>query len=319
MRDNKGRFVKGAKSEKRKEWNGKVFGKLTVLETKYALDGEKNTICRCKCTCGNEVYIPSCKLASGKRTSCGCDAAEKRRKAIRKDLTGMRFGRLVVEEMLWVDNGKTRCRCKCDCGKMVDVLNTQLSSGKTTSCGCYRKDQIIKSNTKDYSGKVASNGVVFLNKVEKNDKGVWMYDCKCPYCGNIFQEIPARINNNHITSCGCKSLSLREKYIEKILSENGVEYKRQYSFQDCKNVYPLRFDFAILNHDNSVKSLIEYDGAQHYRPVDLFGGKDAFIEQLENDSKKNKYCEDNHIPLFRIPFSMSLNDIEKTIMNIINP
>jgi hypothetical protein len=61
------------------------------------------------------------------------------------DLKGLRFGRLAVIEQ----NGKTntgfrKWDCICDCGASVNVAGTSLTSGNTTSCGCYLREQKSK-------------------------------------------------------------------------------------------------------------------------------------------------------------------------------
>ncbi len=75
-----------------------------------------------------------------------------------KDLTGKKFGRLYVQSI----KGKTRdnkryiYHCVCDCGNECDVLGELLSSGKTKSCGCLRKETASrisrKYNIYDLSG-----------------------------------------------------------------------------------------------------------------------------------------------------------------------
>lgn len=57
------------------------------------------------------------------------------------DLTGQRFGRLVVKERGETKNGKTHWICDCDCGNETVVYYYQLKTGKTLSCGCYRKEK----------------------------------------------------------------------------------------------------------------------------------------------------------------------------------
>lgn len=57
-----------------------------------------------------------------------------------KDLTGQRFGRLLVISLNHIDNGKAYWNCKCDCGNQISVLRSSLTSGNTQSCGCYKKD-----------------------------------------------------------------------------------------------------------------------------------------------------------------------------------
>lgn len=64
------------------------------------------------------------------------------------DLTGQRFGRLVVLDYLGLNkHRKAVWRCRCDCGKNVTAIGTELRSGHTKSCGCYDHDQIQARNT----------------------------------------------------------------------------------------------------------------------------------------------------------------------------
>lgn len=54
-----------------------------------------------------------------------------------KDLTGMRFGRLVVVELIGkAANGKYQWKCKCDCGNYTIVKGNSLTTDHTKSCGC---------------------------------------------------------------------------------------------------------------------------------------------------------------------------------------
>jgi len=53
---------------------------------------------------------------------------------------GMRYGRLVVTERAENRNEKSRWVCQCDCGNTKTVIAQELESGKTRSCGCFRKE-----------------------------------------------------------------------------------------------------------------------------------------------------------------------------------
>lgn len=75
-----------------------------------------------------------------------------------KDLTGKRFGRLVVIQREGkVKNGNVTWLCRCDCGKMKVVDGYCLRTGQTLSCGCLRREhakQAIRNNpeTMKYMG-----------------------------------------------------------------------------------------------------------------------------------------------------------------------
>lgn len=74
-----------------------------------------------------------------------------------KDLTGKTFGRLHVMERdieyekEYLKTHKYKCtfwKCKCECGNIKTIYANSLINNKTTSCGCYRKEQRLISNIK---------------------------------------------------------------------------------------------------------------------------------------------------------------------------
>jgi 5-methylcytosine-specific restriction endonuclease McrA len=121
----------------KKELIGKKFGMLTIKEI-IRKRGEK-PIAICICDCGNscERILYNLKNANYEQ-SCGC--------LNRKDLTGMKFGKLTVIKEIdcikkrYANSDKIhtlrRWLCKCECGKMKKVLQTYLERGNVKSCGC---------------------------------------------------------------------------------------------------------------------------------------------------------------------------------------
>ena len=61
-----------------------------------------------------------------------------------------------------------------------------------------------------------------------------------------------------------------------------------------------RFDFEVVFGGR--KMFIEFDGEQHFKPVESFGGVDAFKERQRADFDKNKYAKQSKIPLLRIRY-----------------
>ena len=59
------------------------------------------------------------------------------------DLTGKRFGRLVVISKADRVNGMIRWLCKCDCGNETVVYGNNLRRGTTRSCGCFRHEFLM--------------------------------------------------------------------------------------------------------------------------------------------------------------------------------
>ena len=81
----------------------------------------------------------------------------------------------------------------------------------------------------------------------------------------------------------------------------------QSTFEKCKAYSLLPFDFFIEG-----KYIIEYDGRQHFYPIEIWGGEEGLAITRAHDLIKNKYCFDNKIPLIRIPYDIdyTLNDLK---------
>ena len=75
------------------------------------------------------------------------------------DLTGKRFGRLVVLKRSINKGEKITWLCKCDCGKTKNVRSSDLTTGKQISCGCRRKEgtHTIHGKTNDRAHGIWTN------------------------------------------------------------------------------------------------------------------------------------------------------------------
>ena len=89
-----------------------------------------------------------------------------------------------------------------------------------------------------------------------------------------------------------------ETIIKKSLTKIGFNFKQQYSFFNCRVSKKLRFDFYLPDHN----TCIEFDGIQHYIPIDYFGGSPTFEEQKKRDKIKDNFCLEQNINLVRIPY-----------------
>ena len=72
-----------------------------------------------------------------------------------------------------------------------------------------------------------------------------------------------------------------------------------------KNSYNERhyfYDFGILDENNVLQYLIEFDGKQHFTS-DGWDGEIGLQRNQEHDTYKNQWCKDNNIPLIRIPYT----------------
>lgn len=61
---------------------------------------------------------------------------------VKNDLTGHRFGRLLVLSFIPDDSRYSNWLCKCDCGKKKAILGQSIVHGRTRSCGCLHTDMM---------------------------------------------------------------------------------------------------------------------------------------------------------------------------------
>lgn len=143
---------------------------------------------------------------------------------------GEKFGRLTIIK----DNGLHpvhRCRlveCSCECGNEIEVTYSNLSLGKSTSCGCYWREVINASQEKrrkDLTGQTF-NYLTAIRWFDKTKNNIAIWECKC-ICENITYVRSTRLENGEIKSCGCKR------------SELNSESKTIHGFSPKGNQHPL--------------------------------------------------------------------------------
>ena len=126
----------------------------------------------------------------------------------------------------------------------------------------------------------------------------------CPMHGQ-FRQSP----NKHLSGQGCPRCieSLGERQISRILERMGIQFSAQQKFSDCIDRRQLRFDFWLPDH----KTLIEFDGPQHFEPTSYFGGDIHFEATTRRDRIKTLYAKSKGLRLIRIKYSEK--QIEQTL------
>lgn len=115
----------------------------------------------------------------------------------------------------------------------------------------------------------------------------------------------------------CFQTSKGERLVSSLLTAQEVTFISQHIFPDCHYKRGLRFDFYLP----SIQTVIEYDGEQHYRPVN-FGGRLESVSIKEynltkiRDNIKNEYCESKGIHLVRIPYTATEKEIKEIIATL---
>ncbi len=91
-------------------------------------------------------------------------------------------------------------------------------------------------------------------------------------------------------------------YINEVLSSHNLECKFHYRPPFLEGLeLDLYFEYK------GFKIGIEYQGQQHFKPIDFFGGKKAYNKLVERDKKKQELCKSHNIKLIYFNFDEPLN------------
>ena len=160
----------------------------------------------------------------------------------------------------------------------------------------YFGDIFIKSSEE---GKTDKFGMVY-----------WKGYCACGdvrfYRSNVLKGTHKK-NGHKRTACpNCLArLSNGEYYVQQYFKKNNIEYDTQITFPGLIGLGGklLRFDFGIKNNNKDIITLIEFQGEQHYHPIEHFGGEAQFKIQQEHDNRKRQWCKEHNIKLIEIPYN----------------
>lgn len=115
-----------------------------------------------------------------------------------KNEIGKKYGKLLVLEKVQKE-GNTHAffKCKCDCGNETIVAGTDLRSGKTTSCGCARKEKKYKFNLDLINSKF---GDLIILKPDEYRNSQYYWICKCS-CGSETSISETNLKKGKTTKC----------------------------------------------------------------------------------------------------------------------
>lgn len=194
-------------------------------------------------------------------------------------------------------NSKIKVRCSV-CNHEWFALPKNLLYCKSSCPNCYGH---FKKTTKQFKEMVYN-----LVKTEYSVLGEYVGSkekilMKHNFCGHEWLIQP----NKFVQGRRCPKCkeSHGELAIRDFLDRNHIMFKSQYKIDECKDLRPLPFDFAIFIQDK-LTGLIEYQGKQHYCNIDFFGANGRFEKQQQRDNIKREYCKKQNIPLIEIPYTI---------------
>lgn len=252
-----------------------------------------------RCKCGN-IYSTTLHEFTNKKfpkiqcNSCGRKRPNNSNKItcsyIRKYLSDNNYTcKLLSDTFESVD---TKLKFQCECGNLfyASWSNIKKMKGYCKQCSfqSVTHDDFI-NRIRDYLDRFE-----ILNEYQNGDTNI---SIKCKCCNNIFKQSARHILERGIFCNVCNG-SKGEQAISDYLKKNNILYFSQYKFKDCKFINELPFDFYLPK----LNTCIEYQGQQHYYPVDFFGGEKTFDIQKKRDGIKKDFCQLHNINFIEISY-----------------
>lgn len=271
---------------------GQKFGKLIVIEEDFSHPKKKLWLCKCKC--GKDYLVEEEKLLNKTITHCLCGRGD--------NLSNIKYERLtaICATSLRTSDRCVIWKCLCDCGNIAYVSAKALKQKNTKSCGCLNTEvraALGRSHKKDLTGEQFGELTVIGDVGKRRGLSI-LWECKCS-CGALCY-IPGTALKGGAVSCGCVK-SKGEQKIAALLTQNNISFVKNKTFPTCKfeNGYFAYFDFFVDNH-----YLIEYDGLQHFQTkTGGWNTEEQLKETQIRDAYKTQWCQENNVPLIRIPYT----------------
>lgn len=308
--------TKKSHEEFENEINNIFYGTVELL-SKYKKQTEK---VKCRCTIHDEMFYSYPNNLLKGYTGCKQCISDKRRNNNLKSHEDFvaQIEQINPHIKLLEKYKGANINYKCFCtlhNKEFMKYSYLLINGHTGCDECYKEDIRIRM------GKTTEQFKEELKEVHPELEVVGEYinrytpiKLKCKTHNYEFESAPCYI----LSKAGCcpKSIKyVKEKTIGDLLDKWNIKYTQQKTFEDCKDVKVLPFDYFL----DDFNILIEYQGEQHYYPV-KFGTQniDEAKEKLgytkKHDEIKKAYCFNNNIYLIEIPY-WEYNDIETFLYN----
>lgn len=198
-------------------------------------------------------------------------------------------------------------------GEFMQSPHDHLSGYGCLQCSRENNKEKQKDSLQDFiakASKLHNNKYDYSKVIYENSRTPITIICKKH---GEFTQTP----NNHLKGRGCPKCQLKsqtklyeelQKYFphEKILFE--VTKKTISWIEDQRiDIYFPKYNIAI-----------EYNGEQHYIPIEHFGGIAKFQDtQIKDNLKRNK-CKENNCTLFELKYDYSKQDFDNLVININN-
>lgn len=207
---------------------------------------------------------------------------------------------------------KITCRCKI-CNLEWEARPDNLLHWGCPKCRLVKignKNRKTKERFIEQANRVHNNKYYYTNvNYVRDDIKVTI---TCPIHGD-FDQTPS----NHLQGHGCPkcNTSKGELFVEQYLLQHHIAFKKQYCINIPTTINPsgkAYIDFYIP----ACNTFIEYNGRQHYIPLEYFGGVLGLKHQENRDNYVRNFYKDNSYTLIEIPYTMKDTEIIEILNTI---
>lgn len=244
----------------------------------------------------NALHGAGCKMCHIEKIS------NQRRKSQEEYVAELKIKNPTVKLVGTYINANTPVEHYCELHKVTWNISPSaaLCGHGCQQCKDERIGNALRKSTEEYLQELAvTNPKIILCGEYVNANTPTLH--KCLIHNYEWEITPGNVLAGHGCPICCESIG--EKCVSKWLIQNKIIFIQQYRFDDCRNHKPLPFDFYIPEFN----ICIEYQGEQHYRPVNFGGISDEeayndFLITQKHDKIKSEYCMKNNIQLICIPY-----------------
>lgn len=201
-----------------------------------------------------------------------------------------------------LDNVHSKDYVSCICAHCrKENKKSMIDYMRGRKCQCQIKCPNIKKTTEEFKAELDGEYILLSEYKGAYEKVLLKHSC-----GFVYEVTP----HNYLTGKRCpkcmKKESKGELAIKHYLEKNNIKFIQEYPVKIEDHL--LRFDFYLPE----LNIYIEFQGIQHFEPVEYFGGEERLTKQQEYDNLKRKYAKDKLISISYEDFDNIENILSKT-------
>lgn len=317
----------GGRAKTQEEWDAQV---RELGEEEYVfLERYKTTKVKILCKhliCGNEyLVLPSAFIRGSRCPKCTRKEANAKLKKTHEKFIDNVYkandNRYEVLDRYTHNKGYNEVRCN-ECGHRTRARADVLERGR--QCSECLKESYAKEYTKtteQYQKEievVTEGEYKLIGEYRGVKEYVTIQHSKCQHKYLVYPYMFKR--GRRCPNC---NESKGEQLVKQSLEMLGKSYLIQVNSKELEGLKH-RYSYDFLIPDQRI--LIEYQGRQHYEPIEIFGGEEVFKVQVRNDEYKREFAKDNNYHLIEVSyaedtlekvFSFLLTD-EKLVNNLVS-